>query len=68
MPDADEPFVEISGEAVHSEKDASTADAAASLEALTLLPEVTRDESDEGWGDERTEQDYLRERPPHHGD
>ena len=38
------------------------------LANVTLLPEITRDESGEGWGDERTEQDYLRERPPHHGD
>ena len=35
---------------------------------IDLLPETTQDESGEGWGDERTEQDYLRERPPHHGD
>lgn len=35
-----------------------------------VLPSVTRDESGEGWGDERSgERDedwYRRERPPHH--
>ncbi|HJQ43911.1 MAG TPA: hypothetical protein VJ831_12560 [Jatrophihabitantaceae bacterium] len=34
-----------------------------------VLPEVTRDERDEGWGDEPRERDadwYERERPPHH--
>jgi len=35
---------------------------------VTLLPESTRDESDIGWGDDSGEIDYLRERPPHHGD
>ena len=36
-----------------------------------VLPDVTRDERGEGWGDERGERDadwYHRERPPHHGD
>ncbi|WP_375504269.1 hypothetical protein [uncultured Jatrophihabitans sp.] len=35
-----------------------------------VLPSVTRDELDEGWGDERSnvrdEDWYRRERPPHH--
>jgi hypothetical protein len=36
-----------------------------------VLPDVTRDESDEGWGDDRDadrrdEAWYRRERPPHH--
>jgi hypothetical protein len=34
-----------------------------------VLPDVTRDERDEGWGDEaggRDEEWYRRERPPHH--
>ena len=34
-----------------------------------LLPDTTRDESHEGWGEERGERDadwYRRERPPHH--
>lgn len=34
-----------------------------------VLPDVTRDERDVGWGDEPTERDdewYRRERPPHH--
>ena len=38
-----------------------------------VLPTVTRDELDEGWGDERgrgsgerDEDWYRRERPPHH--
>jgi hypothetical protein len=34
-----------------------------------LLPFVTRDELDVGWGDEPGERDeawYRRERPPHH--
>jgi hypothetical protein len=36
-----------------------------------VLPEVTGDERDVGWGDERDpdrrdEQWYRRERPPHH--
>ena len=35
---------------------------------MTLLPESTRDESDVGWGDDSRDIDYLRERPPHHGD
>jgi hypothetical protein len=33
------------------------------------LPEISRDESDVGWGDEPGERDdewYRRERPPHH--
>ncbi|MEI6373036.1 MAG: hypothetical protein WCP26_04565 [Actinomycetes bacterium] len=68
MSDVDEPLVESSGQAAQQATESSAVDAAASLEALTLLPEITRDESGEGWGDERTEQDYLRERPPHHGD
>jgi hypothetical protein len=35
-----------------------------------VLPDVTEDERDVGWGDERSARDdewYLRERPPHHG-
>lgn len=35
-----------------------------------LLPDVSRDELDVGWGDEPSERDddwYRRERPPHHG-
>ena len=35
-----------------------------------VLPEVSRDETAVGWGDEPSERDdewYLRERPPHHG-
>ena len=34
-----------------------------------VLPNMTRDERDVGWGDERAERDedwYRRERPPHH--
>ena len=34
-----------------------------------VLPSVSRDETDEGWGDEaghRDEDWYRRERPPHH--
>jgi hypothetical protein len=34
-----------------------------------VLPDVSRDELDVGWGDEPGERDdewYLRERPPHH--
>jgi hypothetical protein len=34
-----------------------------------VLPEVSRDETSEGWGDEqdaRDEEWYRRERPPHH--
>jgi hypothetical protein len=36
-----------------------------------VLPEVSRDELDEGWGDDprdgrRDAQWYQRERPPHH--
>ncbi|HET8583911.1 MAG TPA: hypothetical protein VFL65_11715 [Jatrophihabitans sp.] len=34
-----------------------------------VLPDVTRDERDVGWGDEPGERDadwYRRERPPHH--
>jgi hypothetical protein len=34
-----------------------------------VLPEVSRDETDVGWGDEPRERDddwYRRERPPHH--
>jgi hypothetical protein len=34
-----------------------------------VLPDVTRDERDVGWGDEPPERDdewYRRERPPHH--
>jgi hypothetical protein len=34
-----------------------------------VLPEVSRDEQDVGWGDEPGERDdewYRRERPPHH--
>jgi hypothetical protein len=34
-----------------------------------VLPSVTRDEVDEGWGDESSQRDeewYRRERPPHH--
>jgi hypothetical protein len=34
-----------------------------------VLPEVSRDETDVGWGDEPAERDadwYRRERPPHH--
>ena len=34
-----------------------------------VLPEVSRDETDVGWGDEPSERDddwYRRERPPHH--
>jgi len=35
-----------------------------------VLPQVSRDELDVGWGDEPGERDddwYRRERPPHHG-
>jgi hypothetical protein len=35
-----------------------------------VLPDVSRDELDVGWGDEPSERDddwYRRERPPHHG-
>ena len=34
-----------------------------------VLPDVTRDERDVGWGDEpgeRSDDWYRRERPPHH--
>jgi hypothetical protein len=34
-----------------------------------VLPDVSRDELDVGWGDEPAERDdewYRRERPPHH--
>lgn len=34
-----------------------------------VLPEISRDERDVGWGDEPGERDdewYRRERPPHH--
>jgi hypothetical protein len=34
-----------------------------------VLPDVTRDERDVGWGDEPSRRDddwYRRERPPHH--
>jgi hypothetical protein len=34
-----------------------------------VLPDVSRDETDLGWGDEPRERDddwYRRERPPHH--
>jgi hypothetical protein len=34
-----------------------------------VLPDVTRDEQDIGWGDEpagRDDEWYRRERPPHH--
>jgi hypothetical protein len=36
-----------------------------------VLPDVTRDERDDGWGDERASEDddvrrLLDERPPHH--
>jgi hypothetical protein len=34
-----------------------------------VLPDTTRDERDEGWGDEpggRDDEWYRRERPPHH--
>ena len=68
MSDVDEPLIESTGRPVQQANESGAVDATASLEALTLLPEVTRDETGEGWGDERTEQDYLRERPPHHGD
>jgi len=38
-----------------------------------VLPDVTSDEQDRGWGDDRDggrrdEEWYRRERPPHHGD
>jgi len=39
-------------------------------DAEPVLPSVTRDESEVGWGDEPGQRDdewYLRERPPHHG-
>lgn len=35
-----------------------------------VLPDVSSDELDVGWGDEPSERDdewYRRERPPHHG-
>jgi hypothetical protein len=35
-----------------------------------VLPDVSSDELDVGWGDEPSERDdewYQRERPPHHG-
>jgi hypothetical protein len=35
-----------------------------------VLPDVSRDDQDVGWGDEPGERDddwYRRERPPHHG-
>ncbi len=35
-----------------------------------VLPVISRDEQDVGWGDEPGERDddwYRRERPPHHG-
>jgi hypothetical protein len=35
-----------------------------------VLPDVSSDELDIGWGDEPSERDdewYRRERPPHHG-
>jgi hypothetical protein len=35
-----------------------------------VLPDVSSDELDVGWGDEPAERDdewYRRERPPHHG-
>ena len=35
-----------------------------------VLPEVTRDERDEGWNEARgdySDEWYLNERPPHHG-
>jgi hypothetical protein len=34
-----------------------------------VLPDISRDELDVGWGDEPAERDdewYRRERPPHH--
>jgi hypothetical protein len=34
-----------------------------------VLPQTSRDERDEGWGDERDDrrdERYRRERPPHH--
>lgn len=40
-------------------------------DAEPVLPVVTRDEREVGWGDEPGQRDdewYLRERPPHHGD
>ncbi|HTY72995.1 MAG TPA: hypothetical protein VMI11_11305 [Actinomycetes bacterium] len=44
-------------------------DAHAGFDAHPVLPDVTRDESDEGWGESPEADDlerYLRERPPHH--
>ncbi len=43
---------------------------AADRDVEPVLPSVTRDEQDVGWGDEPGERDadwYERERPPHHG-
>jgi hypothetical protein len=42
----------------------------AASDAEPVLPSVTRDEREVGWGDEPGQRDdewYLRERPPHHG-
>jgi hypothetical protein len=39
------------------------------VDAEPVLPDVTRDERDLGWGDDPSERDdewYRRERPPHH--
>jgi hypothetical protein len=39
--------------------------------SVDLLPDQTGDDRAEGWGDRsggRADEDYLRERPPHHGD
>jgi len=35
-----------------------------------VLPDVTRDERDTGWGDEPADDDqrFLDDRPPHHED
>jgi hypothetical protein len=41
-----------------------------SREDSPVLPDITSDEQDAGWGDEPTRRDddwYLSERPPHHG-
>ncbi len=50
--------------------DSGRADGATAAES-PVLPDVTRDERDEGWGDDpresrRDDEWYRRERPPHH--
>jgi hypothetical protein len=56
---------------VHSEPDRSASKAGRDDEPV--LPDITEDERDRGWGEDREsgrrdEEWYRRERPPHHGD